>query len=1569
MRRLVLRATPAIIFSAVLSAILITAIWASRTGAPETVSAAVDPNEVWAITLIVDRVPSGPKEGSVLFGANKNCSDGFKVTDSQCDEARSTFLEPELEVYFYDPLETADAGTGFDSKILLKSIKVPASSMAWWLRIENGDNTPVTVTLTPSGVGASTPTEIAGRDAELFEGTVSGGTISAGTFLADLRTSGAFNLAFTAGQIRDFVITVAEPAPLPSGPTLTSPVSGDLGNDNTPLFTWGVGSGDFDSYRLQVTSGSSFTAPFDINTGGITQTQFQTVEALPDATYMWQVRTQTGGQAASEYSDPFIFTVDTVAPTAPANLISPIGGVSTSDNAPLFQWTASSSGDIFSYRLQVTSGSTVASPFVINELITGDPPVHEFRAAATLADATYSWRVIAGDRALNTASSGTETFEVDIVAPAAPANLISPAGGISTSDNTPLFQWAPSTSDDIFGYRVQVTSGSAFASPFDIDIVMTGSPPANQLQVTQTLADDTYMWRVIAGDRALNTASSATATFTVDTVAPAAPVLVSPQTGALLNTRIVLFKWNLSATSGDVANYILQVTTGGSFDPNLVINKPLGPSVTGDQNTLPADGAYLWRVVAKDSALNTGASVVSSFVVDTVAPTAPTTLISPAGGVSTSDNTPLFLWAASSSSADIFSYRLQVTSGGSFTSPIDLDVVVTGGPPANQFQATAILLDATYMWRVIARDRALNTASSGTETFTVDTVPPGAAALDSPANNVSISDNRPLFEWTAPSGTTVVSYRLQVVTSGGSFTTPFDINVLLTGSPPVTQYLATVDLSDDIYKWRVIATESSQNTGTSLTSTFTIDTILPAAPVLVSPQTGDFLNTRTVLFQWNLSATSGDVANYILQVTTGGTFNPNLVINKLLGSAVTGDQNTLPLDGVYLWRVVARDRAQNTGASGAQSFTVDTVAPTAPALVFPQTGDFLNTRTVLFRWNLSSSGDVKNYILQVTTGGASFNANLVINKLLGSSVTGDQNTVPADGLYLWRVIAKDFALNTGASQHRSFTADTVAPTAPGQVFPQTNALLNTRNVLFEWNLSSSTDVEKYILQVTTGGSGSFNANPFINKELGSSVTGDQHTLPVDGVYLWRVIAQDFAQNSGASQAQSFRVDTVPPGVSVLISPAAGEFTNDNTPLFQWVAADGSPVAYRLQVVKSANSFAAPFVINSGGITQTQLQLTGALADDTYKWRVIASDAAQNSSISASRVFTVDTVDPEPPTQFVSPPALTSDNTPLFEWYHFGYPSAYTGDAVSYRLQVTSASTFTSPFNLDVELTGDPPATQFQATAILPDATYMWRVVAGDRALNTASSATRTFRIDTTTNSPVLNTPINDLIIGTRKPTFTWSHSDPSTPVSYRLLVTSDSVNGSFSLTVPNITGPSFTPTTDFPVGPGGTGDYFWQVRATDSLGNFADSVAERFIIDTNQPPPPAIISPADKTSGVSRLPTFKWGGVALADIYDLEIATGDFNTTTPFITVSGIPHSGSSQSAAQSYPLTTLLDPGTLYVWRVRGRTNSGITGDFSAQARFITTGDPVDSILKVVPGGYRRHRWHRAVRCPSLRP
>ena len=151
--------------------------------------------------------------------------------------------------------------------------------------------------------------------------------------------------------------------------------------------------------------------------------------------------------------------------------------------------------------------------------------------------------------------------------------------------------------------------------------------------------------------------------------------------------------------------------SGDSFNPHPILELLIDHPATSATITLSGDAVYRWRVGALDTAVpanetDPGTLVVRTFTLDTAPPVRPP-LLSPTADAVTTDSTPQFDWGPSSSD-DVASYLLQVTSGDISAGPFDLEKLV--GHPATSYQVGTgePLADGTYRWRVLAIDGAGN---------------------------------------------------------------------------------------------------------------------------------------------------------------------------------------------------------------------------------------------------------------------------------------------------------------------------------------------------------------------------------------------------------------------------------------------------------------------------------------------------------------------------------------------------------------------------------------------------------------------------------------------------------------------------------------------------------------------------------------------------------------------------------------------------------------------------------------------------------------------------------------------
>lgn len=184
-------------------------------------------------------------------------------------------------------------------------------------------------------------------------------------------------------------------------------------------------------------------------------------------------------------------------------------------------------------------------------------------------------------------------------------------------------------------------------------------------------------------------------------------------------------------------------------------------------------------------------------------------LIFPRTNLTTNSNIPSFSW---SQIAGITSYEISFATNSNFSSTVDSQIV-----SGNSYTTLTPLADGKYFWHVRAITPSAQTGRwSVTRVFTVDTTPPSAPVLISPANT-SILRRTPTFKW--KKSNTAVTYEFQYddnsIFSSPNYTALRN-NLSLT--PPVMQ--------NGIYYWHVRAKDAYGNWST-WSSPFTITIINP----------------------------------------------------------------------------------------------------------------------------------------------------------------------------------------------------------------------------------------------------------------------------------------------------------------------------------------------------------------------------------------------------------------------------------------------------------------------------------------------------------------------------------------------------------------------------------------------------------------------------------------------------------------------------------------------------------------------------------------------------------------------
>ncbi|HLL00560.1 MAG TPA: Ig-like domain-containing protein, partial [Myxococcaceae bacterium] len=677
----------------------------------------------------------------------------------------------------------------------------------------------------------------------------------------------------------------------PAAPVVLTPANGSTTTNNTPTYTGTAEPGSTVTVFVDGTSIGTVTA-----TPGGTWSLAQPA-ALAEGPHTVRATATDAAGNTSPVSNTNTFTVDTVPPAAPV-VQTPANGSTTNDNTPTFSGTADPGSTEVTLTVTGPGGARV---------ITGIPVVGgswTYTPAASLPDGQFTVSATARDAAGNVSPvSNTNTFTVDTAAPAAPV-VVTPANGSTTNNPTVVLSGTAEP-----GSTVLVVLNNAPAVPVMADAAGNWSLPV------AGLTDGVYTVNATSMDAAGNTSPvSNTNTFTVDRVAPVAPVVQRPANGSITND-------NTPDYSGTAEpNSVLTITvTGPTIGTRTFVTTANG---AGAWSVTPAaslpDGQYTVSATSTDAAGNASpVSNTNTFTVDTAAPAAPV-VVTPANGSTTNDNTP--------------DYSGTAEPGSTVTVIVDGNAIgtTTANAAGNwTFPQPAALSDGQHTVRATATDAAGNTSPvSNTNTFTVDATAPAAPVVQTPANNSTTSDNTPDYSGTAEPGSTVT-----VIVDG----TP--VGTTTANAAGTWTFTPVVALAEGPHTVRATATDAAGNTSPpSNINAFVVDTMAPAAPVVQTPANGSTTNDNTPAYTG--TAEPGSTVTVIVDGAPVGTTTANAAGTWTLTST------TALADGQHTVRATATDAAGNTSpSSNTNTFTVDTGIPAAPVVVTPANNSFINDTT------------------------------------------------------------------------------------------------------------------------------------------------------------------------------------------------------------------------------------------------------------------------------------------------------------------------------------------------------------------------------------------------------------------------------------------------------------------------------------------------------------------------------------------------------------------------------------------------------------------------------------------------
>ncbi|MFM8311728.1 MAG: IPT/TIG domain-containing protein, partial [Ilumatobacteraceae bacterium] len=1249
--------------------------------------------------------------------------------------------------------------------------------------------------------------------------------------------------------------------------SVTSPAQGLVSSENVLTVSGVAGTQYTDVLSLEIRP-YSVTNPFIYVpmipvTANSSTGQFSAVlPALQDG--VWEIEVAQRDWAGNVAFVTQVITIDTSAPTVTLTN-GPTNGSITALSSTTIEYT--------------TTGLDIVSTTCTLDGVTLTGCTSP-RNVSGIADGLHTFTITVADAAGN---SDTETvsWTVDTTAPS--VAITSPADGTVLGVNS---------------ITVTGTAGTATNDDDEVQVALTGPTnstlpavvqPNGTFTVTFTgLGQGAYTVAASQGDTVSNDTTTGAVDITIDTLVPTVSI-TQPTTPTSSTQASIVFAASGTGTA---------VTTYCDLD-----GYGFTPCTSPKQYFGLASGQHVLTVKAYDAAGNTATDSVT-WMVDATAPapfiTAPVTgtalksttvTVSGTAGTVAGDDLTLTLAVYSGSSATgtptastvtatsgAWSAPITVPSAGTYTVRVEqsdnagntgfsntvtftVDVTapsvnVTSPTSPTRLTSASVAFTATdggsgiatvecsldggtftvctspaslsglgagsHTLVVRATDRAGNT-STGSATWTIDLTAPVVTLL-APADGSSTSNTSPaIIGTTTDSGTVTITIHEGTDTSG---------IVVDTLSPAASDGAFLVDASLAEGTYTAVATQNDTvgNTGTSNSVTFTVDETAPAVTI-TDPATPT--NSTSASIAFTVAESGAGIA--LTECSLDGLGFTACGSSPKLISGLASGSHTLTIRST--------DKAGNVGTDST-TWVVDTVAP-AVTITSPSSGTLQNTGTVTVSGTASESSNVT-----VTFTGQSPRTNVTVSS--GTWTTTYSGL--GSGTYTITATQTDLAGNATTTSPVTVTIDTVAPVVAISAGQADGSVSNTASATFEFATTTVTpDLAGYLCDVDGAGYASCTSP--------ATLTG-----LADGTHTFRVVAVDRAGNRSAADSRTWSIDTTTP-VLALTSPVASSATTDTTPTLAGTSSEAGTVTVTVYAGigtggSTVQTRTAP--VTSGAFTVDAT----ALLEGTYTAVASLTDAAGNAGVSPAVTFTVDT----------TAPTVSILTNPL-------NPTTATGGTFTFNPADGGSGLASVQCKLDGANFAPCDATGSQAFSGLADGSHTFSVRAVDRAGNTSTVATYTWRIDTTAPVVSLTNPANGSFTNDTTPAITCvagvALGDNST-VTINVYA-GPAVAGTPIETISNVTVTAGTGGFSANAGTLGVGQYTVQVTQADSLGNSVPSAAHTFIVDLTAPVI-ALSSPVTNTATVDTTPTVSGtAGIVSGDFstVNVKVYSGSTATGTP----------------------------------------------------------------------------------------
>ena len=978
--------------------------------------------------------------------------------------------------------------------------------------------------------------------------------------------------------------------------------------------------------------------------------------------------TNTAGVSGSTQ---FTLTIDTVASMATVTLTGItddsgiVGDYITNDNTLLI------SGRILNtlaandtVQVSLDGGVTWVNAVV-------DPVTHTWSLDNTnnpLVDGSYDVQARVVDVVGNIGTVSSQTVVIDTQASSVVSTLTGitedtgVVGDFSTNDNS-LVLTGSLSAPLVAGEKVQMSLNGGKTW-----LEATVDPVTNTWSYDNTdnpLADGTYKFQTRVIDQAGNVGQVTTQDIIIDTRAPLTSAVftgITEDTGTtgdyITNDNALVFKGKINGGALAAGDTVQLSLDGGVTWVDAVVD-PVTRTWSYDNTVNPlADGTHTLIARVVDKAGNPGFENTQDIQIDTVVPTASSSLTSITtdtgvlGDYVTSDNSLIFKGKVDGVLA--IDERVQISlDGGTTWLETSLDRATNTWNYNNTINE---LSDDHYTVQSRVIDTAGNVSGVSTQTVIVDTsISTATATLTAISDDTGTSgdfitqDGTLLFQGNV-TGTLASDENIQISLDGGRNWT----EVTLDRVANTWRFDHTnTALAEGTYNVQVRVIDTANNVGQLTSQNVVINSQPSAATVEFTGITedsgvvGDYItNDNTLVLHGKVLNNLATTDHVEISLDHGATWQEAVVdrTNHIWSYDNTANQL---VDGDYTFQARVVNVAGVVGPVSSINVEIDTQVPDPSTLAKLTTitddtgaiGDLVTSdNTLLLNGEIIGQLDATDKVLISLNGGKTWSEATVDHVNKTWSFDNTDNAL-ADGTYKVQVRVDDLAGNHGQISEHDVVIDSRPPVASvlfsnitedtgvvGDFETKDNTLVFNGTVIGDVAVNDAVEVS------LDGGTTWIKAvlDP-VAKTWALDYTA---TTLVDGTYALAARVVDQAGNTGSISTQKLVIDTsVPTATSEFTSitedtGTAGDYqTNDQTLMISGKVTGVLATGDQVQLSLDGGQTWLNVTVDSATNTWTYNNTANALAEGTYQFQTRVVDKALNGDVTDTKQVVIDLTPP------------------------------------------------------------------------------------------------------------------------------------------------------------------------------------------------------------------------------------------------------------------------------------------------------------------------------------------------------